>query len=61
MNKNDWNNLYNWLKAKNFELQLDPHPYKFTNGMGNLNFKIRNTELKFDSRKLMKTENENGI
>ena len=40
MNKNDWNNLYNWLKAKNFELQLDPHPYKFTNGMGNLNFKI---------------------
>ena len=40
MNKNDWNSLSKWLKVKNYNLQLDPYPNKFTNGMGNLNFKI---------------------
>ena len=38
--ENHWQQLSKWLKFKNFNLNLDPLPSKFKNGMGNLNYKI---------------------
>ncbi|MBT7076927.1 MAG: phosphotransferase, partial [Pelagibacterales bacterium] len=38
--ENHWQQLSKWLKFKNFNLNLDPLPSRFKNGMGNLNYKI---------------------
>ena len=35
-----WKNLSNWINSKGLNLELDPMPTKFKNGMGNLNYKI---------------------
>lgn len=40
MEQHLWNKLKKWLKLKNFNLELNPPPTQFTNGMGNLNYKI---------------------
>ena len=38
--ENHWQKLSEWLKFRNFDLQFNPIPSKFKNGMGNLNYKI---------------------
>jgi aminoglycoside phosphotransferase (APT) family kinase protein len=40
MNNKYWKNLSAWLLNKGLNLELNPTPTKFTNGMGNLNYKI---------------------
>ena len=40
MNSKYWKNLSNWINSKGLNLELDPMPFKFKNGMGNLNYKI---------------------
>lgn len=35
-----WKNLSNWVNSKGLNLELNPMPSKFQNGMGNLNYKI---------------------
>jgi len=35
-----WKNLSNWVNSKDLNLEMNPMPTKFKNGMGNLNYKI---------------------
>ena len=40
MNSKYWKNLSIWMNSKGLNLELNPIPNKFKNGMGNLNYKI---------------------
>ena len=40
MNSKYWKNLAIWMNSKELNLELNPIPNKFKNGMGNLNYKI---------------------
>ena len=40
MNSKYWKNLAIWMNSKGLNLELNPIPNKFKNGMGNLNYKI---------------------
>ena len=40
MDSKYWKNLSIWMNSKGFNLELNPIPNKFKNGMGNLNYKI---------------------
>ena len=40
MNSKYWKNLSIWMNSKGLNLELNPIPNKFKNGMGNLNYQI---------------------
>ena len=40
MDKDHWNRLFVWMQSKGLNLDLNPLPIQFKNGMGNLNYKV---------------------